>query len=175
MMLSGLLRRVGALPAPVVLMIWIVLALAPAALAGSLEVWATIAKLIVTLAIGLFWSGWLWATYARARPFEGKSELGVVWSYVAMPPLLLALTVLTTGEPPPGLVKPVADLLGLSFVISLFTSLWRTAGALEALAIVDGKPAWPRVLSTTVLLLMVYVSPFVAAAKFKAAATARTI
>lgn len=165
-----MVRRIGALPSPAVLLIWIVLALAPAPLAASFEGWAMAVKYALTLAMGLFWSAWLWAIYTRAKILGEKSGLGIAWSFVAMAPSLLLLTLLGIGGPLQGAPKLIADLLGLAFVAALFTSLWRTAEALEAMFAVGSKPPWPKVLSTTVLLMMVYVSPFIAANKFREAA-----
>jgi hypothetical protein len=167
-----LARKIVSIHPAVVLVFWIALALASPILVTILDDTTSMLVVnLVSLAMGACWCGWLWAIRTAALDETSDAETPRR-PWLALLPLLafLPFTALPPQAQTGGLLAVVANVLGLFVVASCGFLLWKTAEALERMVGQGKTPPKMQIFSTTVLLAMVYVAPFVVARRFKARA-----
>lgn len=168
-----LARKIVFIHPAIVLVFWIALALAFPILVMVFG--GTAGMLIVNVAslvMGACWCGWLWAV--RTASLDGTPDAPTPqrpWLVVLPVLSFLLLTVLPPrAQQMGGLLAVAANLLSLFFIGSYGFFLWKTAEALECMVEPGESPPRMKIFSTTVLLTMVYVAPFVVSRRFAARA-----
>ncbi|MEJ2814838.1 hypothetical protein [Caulobacter sp. CCG-8] len=168
-----LARKIASIHPVIVLVFWIALALASPilvmTLGGSAGMFVVNAS---TLVVGACWCGWMWAIRTAAlEEASGNATPRRPWLYAVpllafLPFLILPEGALEAG----GLLAVAANLAAILLLGSGVFLLWKTAEALERMVAPGLAPPKMKVFSTTVLLAMIYVAPFVVARRFAARA-----
>lgn len=168
-----LARKIVSIHPGIVLIFWISLALASPILV--MIVGATSSMLVVdatSLVGGACWCGWMWAIRMAALQ-ETPDDVAPRRAWLHLLPLLalpLVFILPDRAQERGGLVAIAANLAGILILGSTVFCLWKTAEALEGMVAPREVPSKMKIFSTTVLLAMIYVAPFVVARRFAAAA-----
>ena len=126
---------------------------------------------VATAPIVVLWSAWLWAinTAALEAMQEWSEPRQRRWFVVSPCLAVLPFLVLPNrAQDMGGVLALLANVFGPAFLVCCGFCLWKTAEALERMVAPEGKPSRLKIFSSTVLLGMFYIAPFVVARRFAA-------